>query len=143
MAKKKRKGLGATVEVDIDGAGAGAYSAVGMTRNIMPPGRTRAKIDGTVLTDVLSTNESGIEEHSEFKFLQLWDPNETEDEKIDTLFGNGNVADWKVTYPNTVTDVFSGWVSEIAPETIEIAGLLGREVTVQRTTAITRTGTPS
>ncbi len=136
MAKSKRKGLGSTVSCDP--AGGTTFAAVGMTREITPPPRHRAKIDGTHLGDDLATNEPGVEEHSEFRFLQLWDPDETGDEVMDTLFDSQAVAAWQVEYPHGVTDTFSGWVSDISPETIEVAGLLAREVIVQRTSDITR-----
>lgn len=137
MAKTKRKGLGSKVYCDpADGT---TFAACGMTKEIEPPKRARALIEGTVLTDTLATNEPGIEEASEFKFMQLWDPDETGDEVMDTLFDSGDTAAWKIEYASGVTDTFSGWVSHIEPQTIEIAGLLARGVTVQRNTDITRT----
>ncbi len=140
MAKAKRKGLGSVVSCDP--AGGTSYAAVGMTREITPPPRHRAKIDGTVLDDDLATNVGGIEEHSEFRFLQLWDPDETSDEIMDTLFGSEAEAAWEIEYSSGVTDTFDGWVSDISPETIELAGLLAREVIVQRTSDITRAAAP-
>lgn len=140
MAKTKRKALGSIVS--LDPAGGSTFAAVGMTKSISPPKRARAKIEKTVLSDTLATLEPGIEEASEFEFMQLWDPNETSDELIDTLFGSGAIAAWKVAYSSGVTDVFSGWVSDLDPETLEIGGMTARGVKVQRTSAITRAAAP-
>lgn len=136
MAKVKRRGLGSVVSCDP--AGGSTFAAVGMSKTIEPPKRNRAKIDRTTLDDDLATNEPGIEEHSEFKFMQLWDPDETSDEILDTLFDSKAEAAWEIEYPHGVTDVFDGWVSDLEPDTIEIAGMLARGVTVQRTSDITR-----
>lgn len=136
MTQTKRRGLGS--KVYCDPAGGTTYVAQGLTRSLRPPPRTRAKIDRTALEDALATNEPGIEEHSEFAFMQLWDPNDSNHEIMDTLFGSKAEAAWKVEYSSGVTDEFDGWVSDVSPETIEIAGMIGREVKVQRTSAITR-----
>lgn len=129
---KKLLGLGTVVKA--------TDTAVTLLTNITPPPRSRALIDGTALEDDLATNELGIEEHSEFTFTQFWEPGDTQHETIDADFDSKATKTYKIEYTNSpqVTDSFSGKVSRIAPQPIEINGLVQREVTIQRLTAITR-----
>ena len=130
---KRTLGLGTVVK--------SADDAITLVTNLTPPARSRALIDGTVLTDDLATNELGIEEHSEFTFTQFWEPGDTDHEKVDTAFNTKETKVFKIEYTNSpqVTDTFSGKVSRLAPQPIELNGLLQREVTIQRTTSIART----
>jgi hypothetical protein len=123
-------GLGTVVKV--------ADAAITLLLSATPPKRSRVLIDGTALADTLATNELGIESHSEFVFTQFWEPNDTMHQSIDTLFENKTEAVFKTEYTNGVSDSFSGKVSELAPQQIESGGLIQRQVTIQRTTAITR-----
>lgn len=134
----KNLALGSLVKVDHDADT--NYTTVGLTRTITPPGRSRVNVDGTVLAETLQTNEPGIEAFSTFQFLQLWDPGDTNHEILDTLFGNKTKVNWQVLYGSApvATDTFQGYVSDLAPETLEVAGIMARVVTVQRTGAITR-----
>ena len=139
MAASKQLALGSLVKVDHNDDT--VFTTVGLTRTITPPGRARVNVDGTVLADTLKTYEPGVEDFSEFQFMQLWHPNDsTNHELIDTLFANKTKVDWQVVYgaTPTATDTFEGYVSNLAPETLEIDGVIARAVTVQRTGAITR-----
>ena len=135
----KQVGLGALVKVDDDGDA--SFTTVGLTRSITPPPRSRALVDGTALEDDLAVNEAGIEEASELSFTQFWHPGDTNHEIMDTLFGSKAKVDWQIVYPfaTPVTDEFEGFVSALAPEQIEPGNIISRQVTVQRTGAITRT----
>jgi hypothetical protein len=141
----KLLGLGTVVGVD-ENDGGSVFTTITLITDFTPPGRKRARIDGTTLTDTLSTYEGGIEEHSEFSFRQFWEPEDTQHASIDTLFGLGSATAgkvlWNITYtsaaPGTI-DSFEGWVSDLEPQTIVKDGIVSRVVTVQRTGAITRT----
>lgn len=135
----KLLGLGTVVKVDENDDG-NSHTTVTLVLNATPPGRERELIDGTSLGDTLATYEAGIEMHSEFTFTQFWEPEDTVHASLDTLFGAKTVVEWQVVYSNTsTTDEFEGFVSRLAPQTIETNNLVMREVTVQRTSAITRT----
>ena len=136
----KLLGLGTVIKVDENGDG-DAHTTVTLVVNATPPARERELIDGTALADSLATYEAGIEMHSEFTFTQFWEPGDTQHESIDTLFGNKNVVQWQILYTSTPakTHTFTGFVSRLAPNTIEVNGLLMREATVQRKSAITPT----
>jgi len=138
MVQAKQLALGSLVKVDHDADT--VYTTVGLTRTITPPGRSRVNVDGTVLADTLKTNEPGVEDFSEFSFMQLWHPNDTNHELIDTLFGAKTKVNWQVLYGATPvsTDQFAGYVSQLGNEALEIDGVISRVVTVQRTGAITR-----
>lgn len=128
-------GYGTTVGVDHDTNG--TFTVV-LAVNATPPPRRRVRIEGTALTDTLETPSPGIEATSEFVFDEYYDPNDATSNIIDTLFGSGQVVPWRVTYSNTKTDTFSGWVSDIEPQEITDRQYLVRRVTIVRTSAITR-----
>lgn len=128
----KNLGLGTVLTVN----------AVTLTLGIdaTPPGKKRALIDGSTLTDTLATYEAGIEEHSEYMFTHFWEPGDTMHEGIDTLFGNKTEVAITIDYTDsgTTTETFNGIVSDLEPQTIQKNNLLMRKVTIQRTGAISR-----
>jgi len=139
-------GLGTLVKVDDDDSGS-TFTTITLVLNCTPPGRKRERIDGTSLSDTLATYEGGIETHSEFTFTQFWEAEDTNHAIMDTLFALGSATTgkvlWTVTYSNTASsgtvDQFEGWVSDLDPQTITVNGINQRNVTIQRTGAITRT----
>ncbi|GAA4442932.1 phage tail tube protein [Bremerella cremea] len=137
---EKRIGKGAKVEVDHDGNL--TYTKIGLMKDITPPGRSRAGADDTELDADLMTEFPGIEEVSEFTFTQFWHAGDSNHEMIDDLFDEGEdgIVSWRITYPYStpVTDTFSGWVKNITPAQIVKEDIMSRQVTVSRTSAITR-----
>lgn len=117
------------------------FDVVGEIRNATPPPRSYARIADDDLGDVLETQQQGIEEASDFEFLQLWEDGDTAHEKIDTAFSTKTNFAWQIVYPYTTprTWEFTGRVMEIAPETLEKGNIIARKVTVHRTSAITKT----
>lgn len=134
----KYLGLGSVFSVDENDSGS-VFTAITLCVDGTPPARKRVRIDGTVLSETLSTYELGMEDFSEFTFTQLWDPLDTVHASIDTLFGAKTVVIWTITYTSTEVDSFEGYVSAMEPQTLTKDGLNSRKVTVQRKTAITRT----
>jgi hypothetical protein len=124
-----------------DAAGGSSYATITLAIDATPPHRKRVRVDQTALSDTLATFTPGIEDHSEYVFNQYWHPTDTNHASIDTVFGSGAICTWKVTYPfsSTIDDVFSGWVSDLEPATLQANGMVMRKVTVQRTSATTRT----
>lgn len=136
----KQVGLGTLVKVDENDDGSG-HTTMTIVMDATPPARSRVLVDQTALDDTLQTYAPGIESFSEFKFNQYWHPGDTVHQHVDTLFGAKTIVEWQVVYPfaTPVTDEFEGFVSAMTPGTIQHNGIISREVTVQRTGAITRT----
>lgn len=105
-----------------------------------PSARKRVNIDGSVLSDTLATYEAGIEDFSEYMFTQLWEPGDSDQEAIETLFNNKTEVAFTIVYSDatTTTETFNGIVSDLEPQPIQKDNLLSRKVTVQRTGAISR-----
>jgi hypothetical protein len=135
----KLLGLGTVVKVDENDDG-NSHTSVTLVMSATPPARERELIEGVALSDTLATREAGIETFSEFTFTQFWEPEDTQHASIDTLFDSKAKVEWQVVYSNTsTTDEFEGFVSRMAPQPIETNNFVMREVTIQRTSAITRT----
>jgi hypothetical protein len=132
-------GLGTVMSVDEDDSGT-TFTAITLCLEGTPPARKRERIDGTALSDTLSTYEMGVEQHSEFSFLQFWEPEDTMHASLDTLFGAKTQVIFTIAYTTTsTTDTFEGVVSDLEPQTFTNNSIYQRRVTVQRKTAITRT----
>lgn len=134
----KHLGNGTVLKVDEDANGTG-HTTITLVVDCTPPKRSRVRIDGTVLSDTLSTYELGMEDFSEFSFNHLWDPLDTQHVSFDTLFGSKAVVEYQIVYTSTEIDKFTGYVSELAPSPVVKDGLLSRKVSVQRKSANTRT----
>jgi hypothetical protein len=104
-----------------------------------PPARERELVDFTTLDATLSVYEPGIEKHSEYTFDHVWDPDDTNQTAIYTLFGTKVKANWKITYTDTTpqTWTFLGFVSKVETLPIEHNKPLMRRITIQRTGSIT------
>jgi len=156
MSTKKQIGMGMIVEMDP--AGGTSYSAITMAINCTPPGREREIADGGVLGENFHVPVQGREAASEVTIAQFWEPGDTDHELIDTAFDGsggsgsqsiGDVVSFRFVYPHdgtasgsvAPTDAFSGFIKNIGPQSIEVTGTIRREVTIQRTTDITRATT--
>ena len=133
----KQVGLGTIVAVDHDADS--TYTTLDNTVEVTPPGRSRQGVDDTTLSDTLETEAAGIEEQSEFTFLQFFHVGDTNHAIIDTLFSAKTKVNWKITYPYATakTWTFEGWVKQLSVERVTRSGIISREVTVKRTGAIT------
>lgn len=133
-------GLGTVFKVDDNDDGSN-HTTITLVITGTPPGRTRELIDGTSLEDTLSTYEAGIEQHSQMVMTQFWEPGDTMHEMLDTLFGSKNKVEFQTVYTTSPahTDEFEGFVSGLEPQAIVHNGIYQRQVTIQRTSAITRT----
>lgn len=136
----KLLGLGTVAKVDENDDGT-SHTVVTLVTELTPPARSRELIDATTLSDTLATYSPGIEQHSEYVFTQYWEPGDSQHESIDTLFGSKAIVEWQVVYTNGTpkTDEFEGFVSALTPAAITINGIVSRSVTIQRTSAVTRT----
>lgn len=134
----KQISLGSLLKVDHDQNA--VFESMTLVVEITPPPRTRAETDGNDLGDTLEVNLLGRESQSKMEFDQFWHPGDTEHEKMDTLFGSKAEADFQIVTPHAtpVTDEFSGQVIGLTPESLTPTGAYKRKVTIQRTTAITR-----
>lgn len=128
-------GLGTALGVDDDDSGT-VFTAITLPINGTPPARERELVDATALADTLATYEAGIETHSQYSYTHYYEPNETNGNLITTLFANKTKVLWNITYASTDIEAFEGFVSNVAPAQFVTNELLKREVTIQRTGAI-------
>lgn len=130
-------GLGSIIS--LDPAGATTFVVVDLVINAAPPKRERDLVDFTTLDATLQVYEPGIEKHSSYTIEFVYDPDDTNQTTMYTLFGSKAKANWKVTFTDTTPAVwtFLGFVSEVETMPLEYNKPLMRRVTVQRTGAIT------
>jgi len=135
----KQIALGTILKTDHDDNS--IFEAMTLVDSITPAARERAEIEGKELGDVLDVPLLGIEAPSRMEFTQFWEPGDSEHEKLDTLFGSKAVAGFQVVTPHGTpkTDDFDGQVVKLTPEQLTPSGAYKRQVTILRTTAITRT----
>jgi hypothetical protein len=133
----KQIALGSLLKVD-DGAG---FDNQTLVEQITPPPRSRERIDAKILDDTLDVPLLGIEAVSDLEYVQHWEPNDVEHEKLDTYFDSKADLDVQIVTPHTVpvTDEFTCKVTDIGPEVLQPSGAYKRSVTLVRTTDITRT----
>jgi hypothetical protein len=139
VTAKKQIGLGTIFKTDI--ALAATYVAQHLVREVTPPGRAREQVDGVDLSDVLDVALLGIESRSQFTVTQFWHPGDTNHQQIDTAFGSRVEfgAQIVTSHATPKTLAFTAQVVAIAPQTLSANGTYQREVTFQRTSAITVT----
>jgi hypothetical protein len=128
----KQIALGAILKLDT--------VAQGCLQSIQPPSRTYQRVDQTCLDDTLVTSLQGIEDSDDISFSQIWHPTDSNHELVETAFAAKATVAVDVVYPfaTPVTDSFSALVTDIAPQTLEVNGIISRQVTLHRTTAVTR-----
>ena len=136
MPAVQRLGLSTVLSVDDDDSGSG-YTTIQLVTEVTPPGRKRARIEKTTLTDTLATDDMGIELQSDMETTLFWDPNETNNNIFETLFAAKTEVLWKIAFSSSVTAVFNGIIAELAPEAIKKDNHVMRKVTIHRTGAIT------
>ncbi len=135
----KQISLGTILKTDDDSNG--SFDTMTLVRSITPPPRQRELIDGLVLSDTFDVPLPGIEQSSQMVFEQLWHPNDSEHEKMDTLFASKASFDVQIVTPHTtpVTDEMTVKCVGLEPAALETGGVYARTVTLQRQGAITRT----
>lgn len=136
---QKVPGYGSLVKVDDDDSG-GTFTTIGYITSITPPDLEWNEIDGTTLDSTIEEMDPGIAKPGEFVFSQIEIINSTNHQLINTLHTNKTKVLWQVVYPQgtPVTDQFEGWVKKISRAVKGPNEYWTREVTVRRTTAITR-----
>lgn len=120
---------------------AATFVAHTLVDTITPPAREREEIEGKDLGDILDVPLIGIESPSRMEYTQFWQPGDTEHELLDTELDNNVEGDYQIVTPHAtpVTDEFTGKVVRLAPEQLTPSGAFKRQVTILRTSAITRT----
>ena len=119
---------------------------IAYVRSIKPSSKTRDTVDVTDL-------DSAIEELIDEDVIKMgpvdvsvyWHPGETNGAIAETLFDEeaqeDRVGVFEIRYPKftpVVTDTFSGVIVAIEPEEIAMKNAIGRKITIQPTTVITR-----
>jgi hypothetical protein len=131
-------GLGTIVKVDHDADT--TYTTIACAKEATPPNQVRVEVDATCFEDTVVQMLPGIEDESEFSFLQVWDPTDTNHLIIDALFTSKTAVNWQVIYPfaTPITEIFAGRVVGLTPETISNDSVISRTVMVRRTGSISR-----
>jgi len=139
----KTIGNGILLKYDEDG-NATAHTTIGEIINVTPPTISREDIDITTTDSTFDETIASIPNYGEMSFDQVWDPNDTNHELIETGFDNAVAArlyQWQIVYPvvaAAVTDTFTGYVKSIGPQSIGPKDSIKRTVIVKLTSAITR-----
>mgnify|MGYP001564961960 CR=1 FL=1 len=133
------KYIGLGTVISVDAAGGSVFATIDLCVTGTPPKRERDLVDFTTLDATLQVHEPGIEKHSEYSFDHVWDPDDTNQTALYTLFGSKVKANWKITYTDATpaTWTFLGFVSGVEVQPVEYNKPLMRRITVQRTGAIT------
>lgn len=120
---------------------------LGNVRTIKPSTKSRPVVD---VTDMDSTIEEMIDEDiitmGTVEVAFFFQPGDTQAELIDDLFDAAAAADreetFKIIYKNfatDITDTFDGFITQIEVDELAPKSAVGRKITIQPTTNITRT----
>ena len=139
MAASKQIALGTLLKTDASTPA--SFVTMTLVREVTPPPQTREEIDGKDLGDTFDVPLLGIEEVSRCVFTQFWHPGDAEHEVIDTEFDATTEFAVQIVTPHAtpVTDEFNVKVVGMTPAQLNTGGTYQREVTLLRTSAITRT----
>lgn len=127
-------GFGGIVELDHDSDA--TYEAQTQVIDIDPPSLSAEDVDVTTIDDnVEQTVQSKQINAGELSFTQLYDPNDTEQAKLDTLLSSGAAVPWRISYPFATPDVqgFTGYVKGLEIGTLAVANAITRKCTVKLT----------
>jgi len=91
------------------------YTAVGNITNIKPPGVKRPKVKTTNLSSDRQTNRVGLPEDQAVTFTVNYDPSAAQHQALLTSIEAGTLETWKVTFYDTKTVVFAGYVTGFEP----------------------------
>jgi hypothetical protein len=121
-------------------------TTIGEIINLTPPPVSCEDIDVTTTdSDIEETKPADVTDCGTLTFDQVWHPNDTNHEIVETAYANRSVLaeeskNWVITYPFTtaVSDTFTGYVNNIGPQTIGPKDSIKRSVTVKLTSVVTR-----
>ena len=124
------KYVGATAVLSVDPAGGASFSQVlGVIVNKLPAQR-KENVDVTAIDDTTGDSRQGIEEPGEFSFDIFWDPDDTVHGSLQTLYGSGDSAAWKLVLTDgssTLTITWSGHLVELDRQPVnKSSGLVAR-----------------
>jgi len=137
-----RLGLGTLVKYDHDNDA--SYTTIGEISAVDPPSREWEAVDATDLADVLQVSLQGIETNSTWEFTQIVTDGDTVHEYIDDGFSSKHNYSWQIVYPADSgggaarTWQFTSRIMGLGPETVDASSICSRVVSLQRTSAITR-----
>jgi hypothetical protein len=137
-----RLGLGTLVKYDHDDDA--SYTTIGEISAVDPPPREYEAVDATDLADVLQVSLQGIEQSSTWEFTQIYTDGDTVHEYIDSAFGSKHNYSWQIIFAADSgggaarTWQFTSRIMAIGHETVDASSVCSRVITLQRTSAITR-----
>ena len=98
--------------------GSGAFTNVGELRDITPPALSRNPIETTNHNDLDDGFVVGIRRRGELGFQINYLPGDISHDEVVGLMKSWNDAQldgWRITYPDTSTVIFSGYITNIGP----------------------------
>lgn len=122
--------------------GSGAFVNVAELRDITPPPVTRNPIETTNQNDSDDSYVVGIRRKGDLAFTLGWLPGDPSHDEIAGLHKSYNDAQkdgWRITYPDTSTWIFSGYITNIGPSAPVDDGLVA-DVTIRPSGAMIVTG---
>ena len=124
-------------------------TAQGELRTVTPPPRAYERVDVSDLDSVVMVSAAGVESESEFSYIQLWEPGDSNQELVTTEFEDRATSAWSVVFPGvnngdstltaTETWTFNARVMNLEPAEITLSDVVTRTVTMLRVGDITRT----
>lgn len=104
----KQVGLGSTLEVSTDGT---SYESLGFIVDGFSTDAQADDIETTVLADTFKSFAQGQRDAGSLSFDLAFDADDTSQHVITGMFNNGTLGTWRVTYPDTQTESFTGYVN--------------------------------
>jgi predicted secreted protein len=131
-------GYGSLLEVSTDNGA--TWAEVAEVTNITPPSDTVDSIDVTHMQSPNRTREfiPGLADPGECSIEMNFIPGAATDVQLRTLKANGTKAKWRITWPNAVIWVFSGFVTGV-----EATGPVDDKMAVTATIKVTGAVVPS
>lgn len=134
-------GAGTLLAVE-EPAGGGTYTDLGCVVDITPPGVEYENVEAELcLGDLVSTtpeSSPGDPQVDEVTFTSFFEPGSVEDNLLRDVAASRASRLWRITYPNSDTDFFAGYMRRYKPQTIARKEYMKAEGVVVRTGAITK-----
>ncbi len=124
--------------------GAAAWLDIGELRNITPPPLSRNLIETTNQNEDWDAFVVGIKRRGEMTFQIGWVPNLASHGITAGLmesYDNGDLDVWRITFPDTSTWIFSGYVNNVGPSAPLDDGLVA-DVSIRPTGGMEFTDAP-
>lgn len=116
-----------------------AEVTIGKLTSIGQISQTADEIDITTLDSTGAYREylQGFKDAGTLEVTGLYAPGDTSQQSFNTLYQNGKTVEWKITFPDSSTLTFNGFVSGVNYGPIEVDGVPGFGGTIRLTGPVT------